>query len=157
MKKKVKGSFIRLVGCGIEGGAWKWLVATGITLFGDLACGNTPSSEMGDVSFVGAPNSSQIGVGLCAIQTGPRACRRSDFLGPCAVNRRKTKHPIWVGINIMVPLLVPLNTRCRILIKDPKKDHKFDHHPHILWQRALKLRRSTKKTLLLWLVLEMFL
>ena len=27
------------------------------------------------------------------------------------------------------PLLGPLNTRCRIIFRTPKKDHNFDNHP----------------------------
>ena len=28
------------------------------------------------------------------------------------------------------PLLGPLNTRCRTILRTPKRDHNFDNHPH---------------------------
>ena len=29
------------------------------------------------------------------------------------------------------PRLGPLNTRCRIILRTPKRDHDFDNHPHV--------------------------
>ena len=36
---------------------------------------------------------------------------------------------IWVVVKIMVPLLGPLNTRCRTILRDPGRDHHFGNLP----------------------------
>ena len=39
-------------------------------------------------------------------------------------------HMYMGGYQNYGPLLGPLNTRCRIILRTPQRDHSFDNHPH---------------------------
>ena len=46
---------------------------------------------------------------------------------------------MWVVVEIMGPFLGALNIRCRIIIGIPKRDHNFDNHPDMCFEKLIGL------------------
>ena len=49
-----------------------------------------------------------------------------------------TYNSTWVVVKIMAPFWGTLNIRCRIVFKDPKRDHNFDNH----WDHPLMITQE---------------